>query len=133
LRLRDEDVFDLSYETADEMELEPQQLIADDYGPCQEFADRCRSDSRMPQMLRVPSAALPGTKNLVVFGPRVAAPYLVDPLGPVDVPLSMVSDGAVPPAAIFPLVRFLGAPHAEYEAWARGDPFDFAEPAFPLP
>ncbi len=131
LRIRADDAFDLNYDTAGSLGLEPHHLVAEDYGPCQDLAERLRADPALPQMIRVPSAALPGTPNIVIFGPRVSAPYLVDPLGPVDVPASLVADRARPPDALFPLVRFQGTAHAEFEAWTKGEPFDFAEPAFP--
>lgn len=133
LRVVLERVRELTYDTAPELGLEPKALVADDWGPCQALGDRCREEPAMPDVLRVPSAALPGTRNLVLFGPRVAAPYLVEPLDEVDIPSAVVADGARPLHTLPPLVRYRGEPHAEYEAWRRGRSFVFDEPPTPLP
>lgn len=44
----------------------------------------------------VPSAALPGTHNLILFGVRVLNPFLRAPLTPEEVPTGHLSDGARP-------------------------------------
>ena len=81
----------------------------------------------------MPSAALPGTDNVVLFGERAAAPYLVDPLGAVDVPASPTAEAGRPPLGVLERVRRRGAPHAALEAWRAGEPFRFAEPSWALP
>lgn len=68
-----------------------------------------------------------------MFGARMAVPYLVDPLGPDDVPTSVCGEAAQPPAELLPLVRHVGDAHIEFEAWRRGDTFTFAEPEFEKP
>ena len=107
--------------------IEPQQLIGDDYGPCQQLGEQ-RLDLGLPNALTVPSAALPGTDNLVVFGPLVGSPYSAEALSPDDVPVSIAADYARPPETLLPLVRHVGARHDEYVAWSSGEPFRFREP-----
>ena len=95
--------------------LRPGDLVSDDLRACQRLADRLRA-AGAPGAI-VPSAALPGTDNLVLFGERAAAPYGVDPLSPVDVPAAITADRARPPLGLLGRVRLRGAPHAALEAW----------------
>ena len=73
----------------------------------------------------VPSAALPGTQNVVLFGPRVGSPYLLEPLGEVDVPASITAHDGRPVASLIDRVRFRGDAHAALEAWQRDEPYVF--------
>ena len=108
--------------------LRPGDLVSDDLRACHRLADRLRSDGAPGAI--VPSAALPGTENVVLFGERAAAPYLVDPLSEVDVPASLTADGGRPPIGLVERVRRRGAPHAALEAWRAGEPYRFAEPSW---
>ena len=117
----------LTFDTAATFNLEPQQLIDDDFGACQELGER-RLNLELPNAITVPSAALPGTKNLVVFGPLVRSPYSMEALSPDDVPASIAADHARPPESLLPLVRHVGDPHDEYLAWKSGEGFRFREP-----
>jgi RES domain len=108
--------------------LRPGDLVSDDHRACHRLADRLRAD-RVPGAI-VPSAALPGTEGVVLFGERAAAPYLVEPLSPVDVPASLTADGGRPPLGLLDRVRRRGVPHAALEAWRAGEPFRFAEPSW---
>ena len=117
----------LTFDTAATFNLEPEQLIDDDYGACQELGER-RLNLELPNAITVPSAALPGTKNLVVFGPLVRSPYSTEALSPDDVPASIAADHARPPESLRPLVRHVGDPHDEYLAWRNGETFHFREP-----
>jgi len=78
----------------------------------------------------VPSAALPGTWNVIVFGQRVLAPYLPDPFDRLlDVPGSLAAAGARALDELVPAVRPLEqAQHDGYDAWQAGETFEFAEP-----
>ena len=129
LRIHEPDVFDLTFDTAEQLGIPPAELIADEYGPCQELADRCRNEPNMPKALRVPSAALPGTKNIVVFGPRVMAPYSAEPIQQIDVPTSITAEGGRPLSTLVKQVRYLGNPHEEFKSWEHGEPFRFVEPS----
>jgi hypothetical protein len=108
--------------------LRPGDLVSDDLRACHRLAERLRGDG-VPGAV-VPSAALPGTDNVVLFGERAAAPYLVEPLSAVDVPASLTADGGRPPLGLLDRVRRPGAPHAALEAWRAGEPFRFAEPSW---
>jgi hypothetical protein len=117
----------LTFDTAESFDLEPQQIIGDDYGPCQELGEQ-RLNLDLPNAITVPSAALPGTENLVVFGPLVGSPYSAEALSPDDVPVSIAADYARPPETLLSLVRHIGDRHGEYVAWRNGKPFRFSEP-----
>jgi hypothetical protein len=65
----------------------------------------------------VPSAALPGTHNLILFGVRVLNSFLREPLTPEEVPTEHLSDGARAPAEVAAHVRWFGAPHKAAEQW----------------
>ena len=108
--------------------LRPGDLVSDDHRACHRLADRLRA-AGTPGAI-VPSAALPGTDNVVLFGERAAAPFLLEPLSRVDVPASLTADGGRPPLGVLDRVRRRGAPHAALEAWRAGEPFRFAEPSW---
>lgn len=129
LRVKEPRVQEVNFDTATEFGLEPADLVADDYGACQNFADRCRREANLPEAIRVPSAALPGTNNLVIFGPRVLAPYDVIPIEQIDVPGSVVAEGAHPLHTLVEQVRFLGEKHPALEAWKSGAEWTFSEPS----
>jgi RES domain len=118
----------IGFDEAREFGLRPGDLVSDDHRPCQRLAGRLRGDG-VPGAI-VPSAALPGTDGVVLFGARAAAPYLVDPVGDIDVPASLTADGGRPPPGLLDRVRRRGAPHPALEAWRRAEPFRFAEPSW---
>jgi hypothetical protein len=102
------------------------ELVGDDYEPTQRLADDHRSAGAFGAI--VPSAALPGTENIVLFGERVAISYADDPIDEWEVPASMTVATGSPPASLLPLVRRFGQTHPALDAWRRGDEFRFAEP-----
>lgn len=105
--------------------LTPDQLVGEDYTATQALADAVRSSGATAMI--VPSAALPGTHNLILFGVRVLNPFLSKPLMPEEIPTGHFTDGARPPAEVAPHVRWFGTPHRAAEQWkATGncDPFD---------
>jgi hypothetical protein len=91
------------------------ELIGDDYPPTQALADAIRNSGAASMI--VPSAALPGTHNLILFGVRILNPYLDTPLTPEEVQTGHLTDGARPPAEVAPHVRWFGAPHPAVEQW----------------
>ena len=120
-----DDLPEITFATAERFGITAEQLVGDDYGPCQELAVTLRTQV---EGVIVPSAALPGTRNVVVFGPRVAAPYLTRPVSTLDVPASITADGARPPTSLMSVVRFPGDAHAALNAWRNGIDFRFTEP-----
>ena len=105
----------LDFANCREFGVSPEELVGDDYRPCQALAARLRAEGSAGVV--VPSAALPGTSNLVLFGPRVADPYLRRPVDAVGCPTGHLSDGARSPAEVLPLVRWRGTAHRGLDAW----------------
>lgn len=128
LRVIVDDVLDISYEAAPSLGLQPEDLVSDDWSACQAAADRIRADRAALKVLRTPSAALPGTRAMVILEPRVAIPYSFEPIDSVDVPVTLAAAGARPPRSLLELVRHRGQPHPELEAWSRGESFELVEP-----
>jgi hypothetical protein len=89
--------------------------ISFDFAPTQALTTRLRAAG--VQGFTVPSAALPGTDNLILLGPRVAHSYLEVPVTPEECQTGHLSDGARPALEVLPLVRFEGAPHAALDGW----------------
>jgi hypothetical protein len=118
----------IGFDEAASYGLRPGDLVSDDLRACHRLADRLRAE-HAPGAI-VPSAALPGTDNAVLFGERAAAPYLVEPLSAVDVPASLTADGGRPPHGLLERVRRRGAAHPALEAWRAGEPFRFVEPSW---
>jgi RES domain len=112
------------------LQLEQDELLDDDPTRCQELANELRA-ADIPGMV-VPSAALPGTRNVVLFGPRVGSPYLLEPLSAIDVPASITAHDGRPIVSLLELVRFRGDTHAGLDAWQRGDHLEFDEPDWEL-
>lgn len=132
LRVDLEPCVEVTFATASRYGVDPPDLVSDDHEACRSLADRQRS--RGVQGLVVPSAALPGTRTLVLFGERVAAGYLdiaVDVA--LDVPAAMTADPGQAPASLFSLVRRKGQAHAALEAWRSNAPFSFIEPDWVFP
>ena len=122
----------IGFAEAAEHGLRPGDLVSDDLRACHRLADRLRA-AGAPGAI-VPSAALPGTDNVVLFGERAASPYLVDPLGRGRRPgLARPRTAAGRRSACSTRVRRRGAPHAALEAWRAGEPFRFREPSWALP
>jgi hypothetical protein len=128
LRLRLDDLVRVGFDEAAEHRLRPGDLVSDDHRACHRLARRLR-DGGAPGLV-VPSAALPGTLNVVLFGARVSAPYLVEPLSDLDVPAGITADGGRPPDTLLDLVRFRGDAHLALEAWRTGRAFHFREPSW---
>jgi RES domain-containing protein len=109
-------------------------LVADDQTACRDLAREFRSDPDGPRALLVPSAALPGTQNLVLLDPYVAMSYLAEPVAPEDLPTCMAALDGRCPDGLWDVVHHHHSPrmHAELEAWHHSDPFEFVEPSVSL-
>jgi len=120
-----DDLPEISFDTADLYGIAPGELVSDERDACQQLADNLRN--QIPGAI-VPSAALPGTRNAVLFGPRVAAPYMTQPVSTLDIPASITADGGRPLLSLLSIVRFTNEPHPALESWEHGTPFTFTEP-----
>ncbi len=111
-----DDVVDLNFDTAGGLGLAPEDLVDDDQSACRAWVA-----SHRPSALLVPSAALPGTTNVVVYGPRVRSRYGVPPVDPVtDIPCDPVAGRAILLEALLGCVRWRGDVHSGLEAWHNG-------------
>jgi hypothetical protein len=81
----------------------PDELVGDECAPTRALADNLRSAGSAGFI--VPSAALPGTNNLVLFGARAIHPYFAAPLSFPEVPTGHLSDEARSPAEVADIVR----------------------------
>jgi len=129
VQLEDEPT-ELTFDNAGSFGLAPADLVADDQRPCQALAEGQRSAADGIRAFVAPSAALPGTRNLVVLDAAVVTGYEVDPVGPEDLPTAMAAQGGRCPDDLWTLVHYRGAgtPHPAFDAWDGGDEFVFAEP-----
>lgn len=124
-------VVPVAFDDCEDHGITPDELVGDDgYAPTQALADRLRAAGATG--LRVPSAALPGTDNLVLFGPRVLHSYLATATSAEECPTGHLSDGARPAVEALPLVRWLGAPHFALEAWKRSGVYAPLEDPIPI-
>lgn len=120
-----EDLPEITFDSAEQFGITAGDLVSDDHRACQQLAGVLRHE--IPGMI-VPSAALPGTRNVVLFGPRVAAPYLIRPLSSLDIPASVTAEHGRPLTSLLSLVRFVAQLHPALDAWNRGTVFRFVEP-----
>jgi hypothetical protein len=117
----------IEFSNAKQYGISPQALVNDDRSACIALADRCR-DENIPGIV-VPSAALPGTRNVVLFGERVMAPRHGKPVTPdLEVPTAHAAENGTPPGEILPYVCWIGDEHAELTAWRRGRRYVFTDP-----
>lgn len=120
-----DDLPEITFDTARDYGIGPADLVADDRTACQDLASRLRGELRG---VVVPSASLPGTRNAVLFGPRVASPYLTAPVSALDLPAGITAESGRAVTGLLEIVRFTGQAHAELDAWLSGADFRFAEP-----
>jgi RES domain len=127
LQLEDEP-FELTFDNAAEFGLSAADLVADDHRPCRALAEAFRQDG--PKTFLAPSAALPGTTNLVVLEPRVLAPWNQIPLDDIDWPGSLTSQDGRCPEGLWDFVHYraTGRTHPALDAWLNGEDYAFAEP-----
>ncbi len=120
--------FELSFDNAHELGLDAEDLVADERGPCRSLARAFRDEGRTAFL--APSAALPGTRNLIVLEPRVLASWEQVPLDAVDWPGSLTSQDGRCPEGLWELVHYrrAGVRHPGLEAWETGTEFRFEEP-----
>lgn len=118
----------LTFDTAAQFGLDPGDLVADDFARCQALADTLRSSGT--RAFTAPSAALPGTTNLVVLEPHVLVSYDQVPFDEIDWPGSMTAQDGRCPDGLWELVHYrtAGTRHRGLEEWERGETLVFREP-----
>jgi hypothetical protein len=121
-------VAEITFDTAAEWSITADELVGDDHTACQNLGDRVRTTH---QALIAPSAALPGTQNLIAFGPRAISPYAVAPPDPEqDVPAAVTADRGRPPTAILDFVCHRGVAHSGLALWKVGQPIAVPGPSY---
>lgn len=110
----------ITFDDAPALGLDAADLVADDWRACQDLALRLQADDDEPDAFVVPSAALPGTTNIVAFGPRLAIPFDAEPIDPEDLPTALAAEDARPVESLLGLVRYRGMRHRGHQAWADG-------------
>jgi hypothetical protein len=128
-----EDILELTFDNAGGYGLTPGDLVSDDHGACQAFAAGLRDHLATPKILIAPSAALPGTRSMVLLGQRVSAPYDLEVNYDPDIDTSVAATAALG-SSLFSLVsavhyKHTGVAHAGLSAWQAGDEYNFDEPA----
>jgi hypothetical protein len=106
----------------------PDELIGDDYAPTQLLADEVRASGA--SVMVVPSAALPGTHNLILSGVRVLHPFLWQPFAPEEIPTGHLTDGARVAAGVASHVRWFGSEHSAVAQWKATGSYDVFEDHF---
>ena len=108
--------------------IEPAELVGDDRSQCQRLAGELR-DNGISSII-VPSAALPGTENLVVLDPVAVIDYHQKSIDPEDIPAALPSQDGRCPEGLWELVHFTGAgvAHPALQAYLCGDDFEFVQP-----
>jgi hypothetical protein len=120
-------VVPVAFDDCESYGLTPDELVGDDFTPTQKLADDVNASGAAGMI--VPSAALPGTRNLILFGARLLHPFLWKPLMPEEIPTGHLSDRARPPAELKPHVRWIGAVHPAAEQWkATREDYLFDDP-----
>lgn len=101
-----------SFEKAEAAGFPPDALVDDDHERCQKEAQRLMSLGARGVLS--PSAALPGSINLTLFGPRVEVRWEARPGVASAVPVRKLVTGH-PPAGLIEQVRFFGDTHTALE------------------
>lgn len=108
------------FDAAIQLGLQPEDLVDDDWTACQAAANRLRAAGTGG--IVVPSAALPGASNVVLFGPRVTISLDLTPLDDGDLPVAAAAADAHAPEAVLAVLRRHGEVHAGLLAHQHGQP-----------
>lgn len=128
--LLEQDPPEITFGTAGDFGIVARDLVADDQTACRVLAQGFRDKAHGPRSFIAPSAALPGTGNLVLLDPFVALSYDMSPIAPEDLPVSIVAEDGRCPDGLWNLVhhRWTHTIHPALDAWQSGDEFEFVEP-----
>jgi hypothetical protein len=121
LRLNLDGVFVLDFMSCLLVGLSAADLVDDDHGACQAAGETFGSNPNEPWAWVYPSASLPGTRNVVIFGPRYLRTYDSVPTR-VGIPGSPLGDDTQAMRETLSLMRHLGQPHSGLQAFQRGEP-----------
>lgn len=97
-----------TFEKAERAGFGPAALVAEDYEQCQAEGARLRKAGFSGVI--APSAALPGTLNVTLFGPRMMSTWDRPSFLASSIPATIITKGA-PPPGLLPRVRFFGTSH----------------------
>jgi RES domain-containing protein len=97
-----------TFERAEAEGFPAEALVDDDQERCQ--AEALRLIGHGAGAILSPSAALPGSTNLTLFGPRVPVPWNTQTALASSVPAQALTTGH-PPAGLTQRVRYFGQPH----------------------
>jgi RES domain-containing protein len=115
LQVQEGAVVDYStFELAESAGFPPEALVEDDHERCQTEAGWLISHGAGG--LLSPSAALPGSINLTVFGPRVAVPWNTRASLASSLPAQPLTTGHPPPGLVR-RVRYFGQPHSVLDVY----------------
>ncbi len=108
-----------TFELADEAGFPAEALVEDDHERCQAEAQWLIEQGA--RGLLSPSAALPGSTSLTLFGPRVQVPWNASPELASAIPAQRIATGH-PPLGLTARTRYFGRPEPLLEAYlaARG-------------
>jgi RES domain-containing protein len=96
-----------TFELAAAAGFEPEALVSDDHERCQAEAQRLVAAGA--RGILSPCAALPGSINLTLFGPRVCVPWGTATALASSIPAQRLTTGS-PPARLVERVRYFGQP-----------------------
>jgi hypothetical protein len=105
-----------TFEKGEEWGVTPEILVEDDHQRCRRLANALRARGLAGVMC--PSAALPYTTSLVVFGPRILAAWGSHPRLASGVPALQWGIGS-PPSGLHERVRHYGDRHSELDEYRR--------------
>lgn len=123
-----DDPAEISFDTAGSHGVDAEDLVSDDYEQCQALAEQLHANGA--HSFIAPSAALPGTSNLVVLEPAVVTDYHSEPIDPEDWPTALLAQNGRCPENLWDHVHYKASPaeHEALTAWRTGDEFTFMQP-----
>jgi hypothetical protein len=115
VQIPEDGIVEVTFDNCRVYNITPEDLVGDNYILTQDLAIALHAGGAVGVM--APSAALPGTENVALFGVRFADDYLGVPVTADDIPTGHLTDGARGPREVWPLVRHFGTPHAALDEW----------------